>query len=588
MSTSALAANTAPVKPSQVSITKVNGTFKLLRNGVPYVVRGAGGDESKQVLRDIGGNSFRTWGSDNLDDQIAQAERLGLTVTVGIWLGHKEHGFNYHDPDQVRAQFEMAKRAVLRCKDSPALLAWGLGNEMESGQEDDPAVWKAVQDIAAMAHRLDPHHPTMTVIAEIGGNKVANINKYCPDVDIVGINTYAGASTIPKRYLAAGGTKPYIITEFGPPGTWELPKNKWGAVAEYSSTEKAEWYRTAYEKAIANQPLCLGAYAFSWGHKQEATATWFGLFLPDGNRLGAVDTLQQIWTGKAPKTPCPVIRSLKVDGPTEIGPGAKVKAALDTAEPDGSPTKVEWVLQYDPASYKTGGDLEASPPSYPEAIAGATSTGAEIRMPPYGGGYRLFAYVRDTHGGAAVANVPLFVTGNSGPPEQTTRRASLPLVIYGASPSEPTYVPTGYMGNTAAIKLDPNSTDSPRAGAHCLRVDYTAKDNWGGVVWQFPANDWGDAPGGFNITGAKSVSFWARGARGGEVVSFAAGLIDAEKHYPDTAKSKLPDVKLTTEWKRYSIDLTNHDLTRLISGFLWTLGGQGQPVTFYLDDIRIE
>ena len=43
-----------------------------------------------------------------------------------------------------------------------------------------------------------------------------------------------------------------------------------------SSTEKASSYRRAWEQGVAGQPACLGGYAFLWGNKQEATATWFG------------------------------------------------------------------------------------------------------------------------------------------------------------------------------------------------------------------------------------------------------------------------------------------------------------------------
>ena len=44
---------------------------------------------------------------------------------------------------------------------------------------------------------------------------------------------------------------------------------------------KGDIYRQAYTKAVdAQKELCLGSYVFTWGHKQEATPTWFGLFLP--------------------------------------------------------------------------------------------------------------------------------------------------------------------------------------------------------------------------------------------------------------------------------------------------------------------
>lgn len=569
-----------------VKLVKTGTGYQLRRGGQPYFIKGAGGDGSQSLLHDVGGNSLRTWGGD-LTATLDQAQKNGLTVAAGIWLGQKGQGFNYHDPAQVAAQFATAQKEVLQYRNSPALLVWGLGNEMENGEEDDPAMWKAIEDIAVMTKKLDPNHPTMTVLAEVGGDKIKQLNQYCPDIDIVGINSYAGGASVGKRYQDAGGVKPYIITEFGPPGTWELPKNSWGAVTEPTSTQKADWYRKTYEGSIARQPLCLGSYAFTWGHKQEATATWFGMLLPDGSRLPAVDTMSELWTGKAPASPCPTIHSLTLDGADKIAAGSKIDAKLDASSPQSGPLKVDWVLQADPASYHTGGASEGVPATFPEAILTSDAKHATVKMPVTGGAYRLFAYVHDGHGGAAVANVPLFVTGGISPSAAVGTKAKLPLVVYDeGTQTDLPYTPSGYMGNTGAIKMDMNSPDHPHTGKTCLEVTYTASDNWGGVVWQDPANDWGDRPGGQNLSGAKALTFWARGAQGGEVVTFQFGLLGKDKTYSDTASGKLDKVALTKDWKQYTIDLTGKDLSRIKTGFCWVVAGQGHPVQFSLDDIR--
>jgi hypothetical protein len=90
--------------------------------------------------------------------------------------------------------------------------------------------------------KLDPFHPTMTVTAELGGGRIDGVQKLCPAIDIHGINTYGGAPSVAERYRAGGATKPYVLTEFGPPGVWEIPKNDWGAPSEPTSTEKAAFY----------------------------------------------------------------------------------------------------------------------------------------------------------------------------------------------------------------------------------------------------------------------------------------------------------------------------------------------------------
>jgi hypothetical protein len=248
----------------------------------------------------------------------------------------------------------------------------------------------------------------MTTLAEIGGDRVRSIHRLCPTIDIVGINSYGGASSVAQRYRDAGGTKPYILTEFGPPGPWEVEKNPWGAALEPSSTEKALSYRRAYQKGVVEaKGQCLGSYAFLFGHKQEGTATWFGMLLPDGTKLGACDIMTTFWLGKQPSNRCPNIERLTVEGSTQVAPGTEIKARLVASDPENDRVTVRWILQTDLASTKIGGDTEAPPASFPESIVKSTAQEAVVRMPSSARAYRLFAYAYDGHGGAAVANIPL-------------------------------------------------------------------------------------------------------------------------------------------------------------------------------------
>ena len=195
----------------------------------------------------------------------------------------------------------------------------------------------------------------MTVVAEIGGHKVQNIHKYCPDIDVIGINSYGGGASLAERYRKAGGTKPFVVTEFGPPGTWESRKNAFGAAPELTSTQKARCYRETYEKSVLGEPaLCLGSYAFTWGWKNEATATWFGMLLPDHSRLAAVDTMQELWTGRKPADPA----RHGATRPDEQGPGCpgeKVRAVVEARDPQGTTLKIQWTLSGEQASYSAQG-----------------------------------------------------------------------------------------------------------------------------------------------------------------------------------------------------------------------------------------
>ena len=578
-------------QPVPVKITGAPEKWTLLRGNQPYFIKGVGGEASWEMLAKLGGNSVRTWGHEKLSAQLDLAEKLGLTVTAGIWLGQVRQGFNWADAKSLIKQRETIRQTVLKHKDHPALLFWSLGNEMEDANGDNGAVWSEINNLARLVKSIDPNHPTMTVIAEMGGNKIQNIHALCPDIDIIGINSYAGAATVGERYQKLGGTKPYVLSEFGPPGIWEIKKDDAGAFREPTSTAKADFYRAAYSKSVLGQKgICLGSYAFMWGQKQEVTATWFSMLLKDGSRLAAVDTLSELWTGKMVPNRCPTIESMTLIGNPSNKPGTNIQISLKTHDPENDPIQVVWEIFSDEEEYGTGGDAEAAAMGIANSIVQANDNGALVRLPKDGGLYRVFATVRDNKGGAAIANIPFRVEA----PLKTAmgKPVRLPLVIYSEAESTSAYIPSGWMGDAKSIKVDPHSTEKPYSGKVCMRCEFNAENGWGGVAWQNPEQDWGDKKGGFNLSGAKKLSFHARGAQGGEEVSFGFGLIGSEKRYYDTAKRTTGKIRLGKDWQKYQINLNdlkaNENLERIKVGFVWTVASTGKPTVFYLDDIQWE
>jgi hypothetical protein len=410
----ALAGVVCPISgwAAKVELVREGDAWSLRREGQPFFVKGAGGTSRLDLLAAAGANSVRTWGTDNLGPLLDEAHKHGLTVTAGIWLRHEgdEGNFSYDNPQMVKEQLELVRQAVLRFKDHPAVLMWGIGNEMEGyGDGDKPAIWKHVNEAARLAKSLDTNHPVMTVIVELGGKRIQSVNQYCPDVDIVGINTYAGASSIATRYAALKPTKPYIIAEFGPPGFWEVGKTAWGAPLEPTSPEKADFYRRAYFGSIHQKPLCLGSFAFLWGNKQERTATWFGMFLPDGTKVNAVDTMTELWSGQPPQTACPTIKELKAEGSTQLSPGAALKIRLTANDPAKGPLRVRWIVQPEQTQTLSAGREEPLLPELRSALKQGDAQGCEIAAPAAAGEYRVFAYVYND-AGASVGNVPFRVS----------------------------------------------------------------------------------------------------------------------------------------------------------------------------------
>ena len=575
-----LLSGTVMAEAIPVTLERTDAGWQLLRGGEPYFIRGAGGSESLQELVAAGGNSIRTWDAEGIDALLDEAHALGLTVTVGIWLGHERHGFDYGDPKQVAEQLARAERFVDRYRDHPAVLLWGVGNEMEGFDEgDNPAIWKAVNDVAAMIKEKDPHHPTMTVTTFVHGERIDWVHRKMPAIDIHGINAYGGAPAVPQFLADGKASKPYLLSEFGPPGTWEVPLTEWGAALEPTSTAKADAYERHYEAAIASQPgKALGGYVFVWGNKVEGTPTWFGMWLKDGARLGAVDRMQKLWRGTLPTNTAPEVTPLALDGTNEVEPGDEFAVTVSVVDGDEDALRAHWAITYDTLENLTGGDFRPDWPEIDSAIVESDLTSATVRAPETPGPYRLFYTVYDDAGGAATANVPLYVKGEAGTP--------FPFPVYEDGFEGMPWVPSGWMGDTHKLALDGRSREQVYAGDHSIRMRLEGPFGWAGVVWQNPANNWGDQDGGFDLTGATALEFWARGQYGGEKIGFGVGIIEKDKDFPDSAVVKRDGITLTREWTLYRIPLKRADLTQIRSGFFVTLVGRRSPVTIYLDQIR--
>lgn len=410
---------TSSAEPIPVRVEKMAGGFRVLRGGKPYFIRGAGGGKHLARLPESGGNSIRTWDVARTEPLLDEAHRLGLSVCVGIWLGHERHGFNYADATKLAEQKDRVRQAVITHKSHPAVLLWGLGNEME-GDGKNPAIWKSINELALMVKEIDPDHPTMTVIAGAGDGKVAAFVRHCPDVDILGVNAYGDLSGLSAEMKKQGLDRPFILTEFGPTGWWQVGKTSWGEEFEPNSTAKAETYMAAYRDVVkGSKAQCLGSYAFLWGNKQEHTHTWFGMFLPSGERTPAVDAMAFSWTGKWPRNRCPKIGDLKMSplskkaAPSSIeeqihAPGAKLQCQLHAQDPDGDKLKYHWEVRAASTDKRSGGDPEAAPPVMDVSIE-QDGDKAVVTCPMEPGAYRVFVYVLDGHGNAATANVPILV-----------------------------------------------------------------------------------------------------------------------------------------------------------------------------------
>jgi len=170
-----------------------------------------------------------------------------------------------------------------------------------------------------------------------------------------------------------------------------------------------------------------------------------------------------------------------------------------------------------------------------------------------------------------------------------------PFYIYSEKGSRQNhYTPSGFMPDGKCIAFQDAWTTNCHEGKTCIRVEYDLEcsrngQKWAGVYWLNPPNNWGQRKGGFNLTGAQKLTFWAKGEKGGEQIQeFTSGGVAG--NYPDSDTSVIGPVILSTEWRQYTIDLRGKDLSYISGGFAWTTSEDVNQklCVFYLDNIQFE
>jgi hypothetical protein len=405
----------------KVEIVKTqSNAYQLLRGGERYEIKGAGVDgASLEVLAAYGANSIRTWsingGAVPLAALLDKAHALGMTVSVGLDFARERHGFDYSDQKAVARQFEEIQREVFKYKDHPALLTWFIGNELNL-DFTNPKVFDAVNDVAKMIKEVDPNHPVSTTLAGFDKKAMTEILRRAPALDFISFQLYADLVNLPQHVENFGYTGPYMVTEWGAIGHWEVYKTQWGAPVETTSSEKASNYTKSYLQAIQpNSSQVIGNYVFFWGQKQERTSTWYGMFLKSGERTEAVDVMHYVWTGKWPKNRAPRIGAISLDNKLACDDvyllaNQIYSATLDVHDDKQKALTFLWEIRQESTATQIGGDLECEPPVVKGLIEDSSTQKITLNAPDKSGAYRLFAYVFDGKGNAGHANIPFFVT----------------------------------------------------------------------------------------------------------------------------------------------------------------------------------
>ncbi|MGE4071347.1 MAG: hypothetical protein AB7E72_09255 [Lysobacterales bacterium] len=409
------AAMAASMRPALVQIVKIDAGYQLLVDGQAFRVKGAGLESGNlEALAASGATSFRTWRSDGGRRLLDRAREHGLMVAMGIEIARERHGFDYDDAAAVARQFARVRREVSELQDHPALLMWVVGNELNLDGRN-PKVWDAVNQIAEWIHQEDPNHPVMTTLAGFNPELAEQLRTRAPALDLIGIQLYGDIVQLPAMLRDSAWDGPYIVTEWGPSGHWEVPLTAWGAPIEDDSTRKAELLLDRYQRYIASDhQQCLGSYVFLWGQKQERTPTWYGMFLKTGEATAAVDAMHYLWTGAWPGNRSPSIWPLQIDArqaadSVVLAPGQSYRAAVSASDTDGDTLQFDWRLLRESEARSVGGDAEEVPRAVPVRMRADGAGMLQFTSPRRSGNYRLFVTVRDGRGHAAHANMPFRV-----------------------------------------------------------------------------------------------------------------------------------------------------------------------------------
>ncbi|MFF0739206.1 discoidin domain-containing protein [Streptomyces sp. NPDC004111] len=407
---------TNPPQGGAVKVTGSQGAWQLTVGGQPYTVKGltwgpSVADAPKYLpdVKSMGVNTIRTWGTDGstkplLDSAAAQ----GLRVVNGFWLqpggGPGSGGcVNYVTDTAYKANMltEFAKW-VDAYKSHPATLMWNVGNESVLGLQNcysgteleaqRDAYTTFVNDVAKKIHSIDPDHPVTSTDAWTGAWPYYKRN--APDLDLYSMNSYGNLCKVRQDWIDGGYTKPYLITEAGPAGEWEVPDDANGVPDEPTDVRKAEGYTQAWNCVTGHTGVALGATLFHYGTEHDFGGVWFNL-LPDGlKRLSYYAVKKAYAGGTAGDNTPPVISDMAVTPAGSAPAGGEFTVRAGVRDPDG-----------DPVTYKIylSGNYASGDKRLVEARWRATGNGTfAVTAPEKLGVWKVYVQAEDGHGNAGI------------------------------------------------------------------------------------------------------------------------------------------------------------------------------------------
>ena len=401
---------TAPPVPGGSSVVKVTGgqgNWGLSVNGAPFQVKGvtfgpasAAAEAHMPDLVAMGVNTVRTWGTDGTSAPLLnEAAAYGIKVINGFWLGQGNDYLN--DSNYKTTTLNSILQYVNQYKGDPAVLMWDVGNEVllnlqntYSGSQleaERNAYASYIEQVAQAVHAADPNHPVTSTDAWTGAWPY--YKAHTPDLDLYAVNSYGAVCNVRQDWINGGYNKPYIVTESGPAGEWEVPNDSNGVPTEPTDQQKAAGYATAWGCITGHTGVALGATLFNYGNENDFGGVWFNVETGGWKRLSYYQ-VAQLYGGSVQSNTAPVISSMTLSQAGNVPAGGQFTVSVGVSDPNGDSLRYNLMFT---SKYVDGGTgLQYA--TFTQTGAGTFSVTAPNRL----GVWKVYVYAYDGQGNVGI------------------------------------------------------------------------------------------------------------------------------------------------------------------------------------------
>ena len=373
-----------------------------------------------QLMKEMGVNAIRTWGvSDSTERLLDFSQKYNIKVLLGIWMRHGrssaegDDNFDWvHDEKGKNKQLKDTIAAVKKYRKHPALLAWGVGNEVTlniATKREKICYARFLEKISKAVKRLDSKHPVSSISAWT--TDVPFWKRFCKSIDIYGVNVYGyGAYALPHALNRLKVYKPFFLGEFGPTGEWEARLDANGVKVEPSDLEKYRIFAEVWPKikATAGQRF-LGGFFFNYGDELNFAGIWLNMFINNRKRPSYWGA-RKAFIGQSETHGWPRIEKfVLINAKTPQACGSWVQARVEVSREMTASDKISFYYNQRQGMRK---ERDAVIPMFHEL--GGSAIQYRVKLPSKPGPTKIYAFLEDAHCNLMIASTSVQIISRTG------------------------------------------------------------------------------------------------------------------------------------------------------------------------------